>query len=98
MTRFSPKFAGTVSLLILSLLCVRTTQNRPASELARSVAPSYGAHMLRHSAATEMLRKGASLYEISAILRHRSIATTAVYAKVDIASLKLVAQPWPEVQ
>jgi site-specific recombinase XerD len=62
------------------------------------VAPSYGAHMLRHSAATEMLRQGASLYEISAMLRHRSIATTAVYAKVDVASLKLVAQPWPEVQ
>jgi site-specific recombinase XerD len=60
-------------------------------------APSYGAHVLRHSAATAMLRNGVSLNDIAAILRHRSIETTVHYAKVDIALLKEVAQPWPEV-
>lgn len=56
-----------------------------------------GAHVLRHSAATLMLRQGVSLQDISAILRHRSIETTAQYTKVDIGLLKIVAQPWPEV-
>jgi site-specific recombinase XerD len=55
-----------------------------------------GAHVLRHSAATLMLRQGISLQDISAILRHRSIETTAQYAKVDVDLLQLVAQPWPE--
>lgn len=60
-------------------------------------APSYGAHVLRHSAATAMLRQGISLNGIAAILRHRSIETTVHYAKVDLALLQEVAQPWPEV-
>jgi site-specific recombinase XerD len=60
-------------------------------------AHSYGSHILRHSAATEMLRQGASLYEVGAVLRHRSYDQTACYAKVDFSLLKLVAQPWPEV-
>lgn len=60
-------------------------------------APSYGAHILRHSAATQMLREGASLYEIGAVLRHRSHDMTAYYAKVDFTLLKQVARPWPEV-
>lgn len=55
------------------------------------------AHVLRHSAATSMLRQGASLQEIANILRHRSIQTTEIYAKVDIAALQQIAQPWPEV-
>jgi site-specific recombinase XerD len=61
------------------------------------VSPFRGAHVLRHSAATEMLRQGVSLQGIGAVLRHRSIETTAHYAKVDVALLRLVAQPWPEV-
>jgi site-specific recombinase XerD len=54
------------------------------------------AHVLRHSAATSMLRQGASLQDIAAILRHSSIATTEIYAKVDVTSLQQIAQPWPE--
>ncbi len=54
------------------------------------------AHLLRHSAATEMLRQGIGLYEIGAVLRHRSIESTAHYAKVDVNALSRVAQPWPE--
>ena len=53
------------------------------------------AHRLRHSVATGMLREGASLSEIAAVLRHRNLATTAIYAKVDHATLRGVARPWP---
>ena len=56
-----------------------------------------GAHVLRHSAATQMLRQGASLDDIGAVLRHASLESTAHYAKVDVALLRMVAQPWPEV-
>jgi site-specific recombinase XerD len=55
------------------------------------------AHLLRHSVASSMLRQGASLQEISALLRHRSIDTTQIYAKIDVTSLQQIAQPWPEV-
>lgn len=56
------------------------------------------AYLLRHSVATSMLRQGASLQDIRALLRHRSIETTQIYAKVDITALQSIAQPWPEVQ
>lgn len=55
----------------------------------------YGSHVLRHTAAGEMLRQGSSLEDIAAILRHRSVETTKIYAKVDIDLLRSVAQPWP---
>jgi integrase/recombinase XerD len=58
--------------------------------------PSRGAHLLRHSAATAMLRAGAGLDVIAAVLRHASTDTTAHYAKVDLGLLNTVAQPWPE--
>ncbi|MEW6405451.1 MAG: site-specific integrase [Chloroflexota bacterium] len=54
------------------------------------------AHVLRHSAATTMLRQGASLQDIAVVLRHRSIETTSIYAKVDVLALREIAQPWPE--
>ena len=61
--------------------------------------PSRGAaHLLRHSIASAMLRHGASLQEISALLRHRSIETTEIYAKIDVRRLQEIAQPWPQVQ
>ena len=69
------------------------------SALARAgvKAPINGAHVLRHSAATAMLRQGASLASVGAVLRHRSPQTTAHYAKVDMGLLVEIAQPWPEV-
>jgi integrase/recombinase XerD len=66
---------------------------------AEVTRPSRGAaHLLRHSVATSMLRHGASLQDVAALLRHRSITTTEIYAKVDITALSPIAQPWPEVQ
>jgi integrase len=59
--------------------------------------PSFGSHILRHSLASEMLRQGVPLYGIATLLRHRSIDTTTLYAKVDLDLLRQVAQPWPEV-
>jgi site-specific recombinase XerD len=70
---------------------------RSALHRAGVKAPTQGAHLLRHSAATEMLRQGVSLQDIQTVLRHRSIETTTIYAKVDVRLLKQIAQPWPEV-
>ena len=61
--------------------------------------PSRGAaHLLRHSVAASMLRHGASLQEVATLLRHRSVTTTEIYAKVDVTALRMIAQPWPQVQ
>jgi site-specific recombinase XerD len=60
------------------------------------VTPVKGAHVLRHTAATEMLRHGVPLEKIGLVLRHRGVDTTAYYAKADVALLKQVAQLWPE--
>jgi integrase len=54
-----------------------------------------GAHLLRHSLATRMIGRGASLSEIGQILRHQLPKTTALYAKVDLQALRALAQPWP---
>lgn len=54
-----------------------------------------GAHRLRHALASELLREGASLIDISQVLRHSDLATTAIYAKVDLGRLRQVARPWP---
>ncbi len=58
--------------------------------------PSKGAHLLRHSLATGMLRNGASMAEIGELLRHRSPNSTEIYAKVDIEGLRSIARHWPE--
>jgi integrase/recombinase XerD len=58
-------------------------------------SPSKGAHQFRHALASEMLRHGASLPEIGQILDHRNPRTTAIYAKVDLASLHTLALAWP---
>ncbi len=55
-----------------------------------------GSHVLRHSLATGMLRKGASLDEIGDVLRHRSRVSTTIYAKHDIDGLRSISREWPE--
>lgn len=57
--------------------------------------PYVGSHVLRHSLATNMIRSGASLAEIGDMLRHRSRASTMIYAKLDIDGLRSIARPWP---
>jgi site-specific recombinase XerD len=57
--------------------------------------PRVGPHRLRHALAGELLRRGAGLAAISQVLRHQDLATTALYAKVDLDALRQVAPPWP---
>jgi site-specific recombinase XerD len=85
-------------------LCVRAPRgplNRTAVTAlvryacTRADLPVVGAHRLRHTAATEMLRAGGSLDEIAQVLRHRSHDTTAIYAKVDRSALRTLARRWP---
>jgi integrase/recombinase XerD len=61
----------------------------------RAGLPPVGAHRLRHTAATEMLRAGSSLREVGQVLRHRSGEVTSIYAKVDRRALSAVVRPWP---
>jgi site-specific recombinase XerD len=71
---------------------VRTAIRRAAID-----PPHRGPHALRHTLATRMVRRGASLREIADILGHQGISSTEIYAKVDLPSLAAVALPWPEV-
>jgi site-specific recombinase XerC len=68
----------------------------PRTASRRAGLPVVAGHRLRHTAATNMLRAGASLREVGQVLRHRDEATTAIYAKVDQAALAALARPWPE--
>lgn len=70
---------------------------RRALRLAGISAPIRGANLLRHSLATDLLGHGTTLKEIADLFGHRSLGTTAIYAKVDVAALREVALPWPEV-
>jgi site-specific recombinase XerD len=61
----------------------------------RAGVPHVGPHRLRHALAGELLARGVGLASISQVLRHQDLATTALYAKVDMVALRRVAQPWP---
>ena len=85
-------FRGLRSHCAVSVLVDRAICRAGVAKPARGAA-----HLLRHSVASSMLRQGASLQEIADLLRHRSVETTQIYAKVDVTSLQQIAQPWPEV-
>lgn len=68
---------------------VATASRRAGLEVVR-------AHRLRHTAASDMLERGAALAEIGQVLRHRSPASTVIYARVDVQRLRTIARPWPE--
>ncbi len=70
-------------------------RNVLARACQRAGIPYTCPHRLCHTVATEMLAAGAPLSEIGQVLRHRSAATTAIYAKVDFEVLRSVARPWP---
>lgn len=59
------------------------------------ISPTYGAHQFRHGLASDMLRRGASLAEIGAVLGHQHPDTTRIYTKIDLKALHTLAQPWP---
>ena len=61
----------------------------------RAGLPPVGVHALRHTAATEMLRAGASLSDVGQVLRQHSSEVTSIYAKVDRQALSMVVRPWP---
>ncbi len=78
----------------------RALTSSGVSQIVRGAArkaglPPIGAHRLRHTVATELLRAGAPLVEIGQVLRHRSLWSTAIYAKVDRQALRMLARPWP---
>ena len=66
-----------------------------AAAASRAGLGRVGAHRLRHTVATEMVRAGVSLPDVGQVLRHRRLMTTAIYAKVDRERLRLLARPWP---
>jgi site-specific recombinase XerD len=61
----------------------------------RAGLPHVSPHRLRHALAGQLLRQGAGLVAISHVLRHQDLATTAVYAKVDLVALRRVSRTWP---
>jgi site-specific recombinase XerD len=79
----------------LGATSVRGICQRAIDELGVN-SPSKGAHIFRHSAATTLIRHGASLDDVGRLLRHASRESTAVYAKVAVGALSRIAQPWPE--
>lgn len=76
----------------LTAAAVRAIMGRACD---RAGMPRVGAHRLRHSLATDLLRAGAPLAAIGQVLRHRSQLSTSVYAKVDHDTLRTLARPWP---
>jgi site-specific recombinase XerD len=62
---------------------------------ARAGLPYTRAHLLRHTMASRLLEGGSSLKEVADVLRHRSLNTTLIYAKLDSKNLAAVALPWP---
>ena len=80
---------GFANSIAISTIVARTLKS------AGIDSPHKGAHLFRHTLATEMLRQGAALSDIALLLRHSSINTTTLYAKVDLMALRPLAQPWP---
>jgi integrase/recombinase XerD len=90
--RYRAPFRGFRSHCAVSVIVDRALRRAGVTRPSRGAA-----HLLRHSVATSMLRHGASLQEVSTLLRHRSLTTTQIYTKVDVMALRKIAQPWPEV-
>lgn len=93
-------FEGTrrVFLRLHAPHCGLTTGGVTMAVLAAAQRAGLGrvhAHRLRHTAATGMLRAGASLPEVGQVLRHRRLLSTAIYAKTDVPALRALARPWP---
>lgn len=90
--RIRAPFRALASHCAVSVIVDRALRRAGVKRPARGAA-----HLLRHSVASSMLRQGATLQDIATLLRHRSVETTQIYAKVDVRSLMQIAQPWVEV-
>src|SRR5579859_138798 len=88
--RACPAYVGFPSATGISGIARRALKSAGIDGLAH-----HGAHVLRHSLATELLRSGATLTQIGQVLRHQDHDTTRVYAKVDLTSLRTLSLPWP---
>jgi site-specific recombinase XerD len=84
------ELAGPTAVCQVAREALRRAGLRPAGRV--------GAHIFRHSLATQMIRRGASLGEIAQLLRHRSLQSTRLYTKVDLEALRGVALPWPSAE
>jgi site-specific recombinase XerD len=100
--RVRPRVAGDRAFFMLNAPIRPLTSSSAVAYIVRSAIrkagidpPITGTRLLRHSAATTMLRGGATLDMVGAVLRHRSLDMTAHYAKVDVRMLQQIAQPWP---
>jgi site-specific recombinase XerD len=98
--RDRPPGAPVRAVFITALAPYRAMGSGAVSRVVSRAADRAGlglvsAHRLRHTAATEMLRAGASLPAVAQMLRHRSLLSTAIYAKVDDRALRELARPWP---
>lgn len=100
--RGRPTRAPVRAVFVTALAPYRAMGSRAVSRVVFRASQKAGlgavsAHRLRHTAATELLRSGASLPEVGQVLRHRRLVSTAIYAKVDERSLRELARPWPTV-
>jgi site-specific recombinase XerD len=82
--------SGPTAVCVVARAALRRAGLRPTGRV--------GAHIFRHSLATRMIQSGASLAEIAQVLRHRSINSTKLYAKVEFEALRGVALPWPKAE
>ncbi len=76
--------SGAITMIVKRLLSKADIARRPS-----------GAHLFRHTAATQMINRGASFKEVADVLGHQSLETTGIYAKLDLVALSQVALPWP---
>jgi site-specific recombinase XerD len=100
LTRWRPRAADCRAVFLTRHAPWRQMHVNTISRIVRVACKRAGvtpvsAHRLRHALATELLRRGASLQDIGQVLRHRDLATTAAYAKVDRVALRELAAPWP---
>jgi integrase/recombinase XerD len=84
------ELSGPTAVCVVAREALRRAELRPSGRV--------GAHIFRHSLASQMIRNGASFAEISQVLRHRSLHTTQLYARVELEALRSVALPWPKTE
>jgi site-specific recombinase XerD len=101
LTRGRPRGIGTKAVFVRLRAPIGPLASTGISAVVRQASiraglGPFGAHRLRHTAATHMLQAGANLGEVGQVLRHARMQTTAIYAKVDLLSLATVVQPWPQ--